>query len=259
MVAILKHRRVGTAALAAINVAAAELIENTDDGTFRVGDDATLGGHPLGGQRLNSIIATSYTIAGSDQGKLIRFSNASPIAVTIPAASAPGGATNFIDGAFFEFVNVGAGMLTFTPASGQINGVASVSAFSGSSGKIVSDGVNYWAKIAPPPGGTATKTSNYTVLVSDNEKRFDNAGASGTVVLTLPTWANGLRYRFVVMTAQILRVLAPASTQIADGTTNGVAAGNIESNLPYSALCLVATSVANQWAVESATGEWTVT
>ncbi len=37
----------------------------------------------------------------------------------------------------------------------------------------------------------ATKTANYSIVASDNFTMFDNTGASGTVVLTLPAIANG--------------------------------------------------------------------
>lgn len=112
-----------------------------------------------------------------------------------------------------------------------------------------------------PARSLASKTLNYTLLAADAGNLFDNTGATGTVILTLPAWAADptLRFYFMVTAAQILRVLAPASTRIASGITNSAAAGNIQSATPYSALCLIATSISNQWAVESATGEWTIT
>jgi hypothetical protein len=104
----------------------------------------------------------------------------------------------------------------------------------------------------------ATRTTNYAVQNSDSNTEFDNTGASGEVDFTLPAYAAGLRYCFTVTAAQTLKVIAPASSQIAIGTTNSATAGNITASAVYSSACIVATSVANQWAARSTTGLWTV-
>lgn len=104
----------------------------------------------------------------------------------------------------------------------------------------------------------ATKTGNYSVQTGDSNTSFDNTGATGAVTFTLPSYAAGLRYCFMVTAAQTLEVLAPASNHIAIGTSNSASAGNIQANAPYSTACVVATSVNNQWAAMSTTGSWTV-
>lgn len=48
-------------------------------------------------------------------------------------------------------------------------------------------------------------TSNYTVLSTDNFTMFDNTGAAGTVVLTLPAIANGYMFGLRATVAQVLR------------------------------------------------------
>lgn len=50
-----------------------------------------------------------------------------------------------------------------------------------------------------------TKTASYTIVASDNFTLFDNTGASGTVVLTLPAIANGYMFGLVATVAQVLR------------------------------------------------------
>ena len=50
-----------------------------------------------------------------------------------------------------------------------------------------------------------TKTANYTIVGSDNYTMFDNTGASGTVVLTLPAIANGYFFGLRAQAAQVLR------------------------------------------------------
>lgn len=52
-----------------------------------------------------------------------------------------------------------------------------------------------------------TKTADFTCLESQNNCLFDNLGASGTVVFTLPTARPGLRFGFMGAADQILRVV----------------------------------------------------
>ncbi len=103
-----------------------------------------------------------------------------------------------------------------------------------------------------------SKTTNYNVLASDNNTFFDNTGASGEVDFALPTYAAGLIFYFTVTAAQILKIIAPASNKIAIGATNSATAGNILNNTPYSTICIFATTISDQWAAMSMTGNWTV-
>lgn len=50
-----------------------------------------------------------------------------------------------------------------------------------------------------------TKTANYSIVAADNMTMFDNVGASGTVVLTLPAIANGYFFGLRAEAAQVLR------------------------------------------------------
>lgn len=50
-----------------------------------------------------------------------------------------------------------------------------------------------------------TKTANYSIVANDNFTMFDNAGAGGTVVLTLPAIANGYMFGCRCEAAQVLR------------------------------------------------------
>lgn len=49
------------------------------------------------------------------------------------------------------------------------------------------------------------KTANYSILTSDNFSLFDNLGAVGTVILTLPAIANGYMFGLHAQAAQVLR------------------------------------------------------
>jgi hypothetical protein len=65
-----------------------------------------------------------------------------------------------------------------------------------------------------------TKTSNYTVVANDNFTMFDNTGAGGTVVLTLPAIANGYMFGLMATVAQVIRFTSnEGSNMIGTSTT----------------------------------------
>lgn len=77
----------------------------------------------------------------------------------------------------------------------------------------------------------SSKTSNYTVLSTDGGTEFDNGGAAAQVDFTLPSVPiTGWHAGFTVNAAQIVRVVAPASTTINLGGTASAAAGNISGS-----------------------------
>jgi hypothetical protein len=74
---------------------------------------------------------------------------------------------------------------------------------------------------------TLTKTSNYGILSADNGTRFNNIGAGGTVILTLPTAAANLQFAAGVFAAQYLELLASGSDIIQYGGVDSAAGGYI--------------------------------
>lgn len=62
-----------------------------------------------------------------------------------------------------------------------------------------------------------TKTSSYTVVANDNFTLFDNTGASGTVVLTLPAIANGYLFGAYAMAAQVIRFTSNEGSNVIGG------------------------------------------
>ena len=108
------------------------------------------------------------------------------------------------------------------------------------------------------PGAVTTKTTSYTVLSTDNATWFNNSGAGGSVVLTLPSSpATNQVNCGMVEAAQTLEFLAPASTKINVGNTASAAAGNVQSNTTYDFLCVVAVS-STQWMATNILGTWTI-
>lgn len=92
---------------------------------------------------VNAQVGTTYTVLASDRGKLVTFTNASPVAVTLPAATGAG----FPSGWWASFESRGAGLVTITPASGTINGGANITLATNQSIKVVSDGTNWLALV----------------------------------------------------------------------------------------------------------------
>lgn len=90
---------------------------------------------------VNAQSGVSYTVAASDRGKLVTFNNAGAVAVTLPIATGAG----FPAGWYAEFENIGAGTVTITPTTSQINGGASITLKQYQSIKVISDATNYWA------------------------------------------------------------------------------------------------------------------
>lgn len=76
----------------------------------------------MGWNTVNTQTGTTYTVVGSDHCKLIEFTNAGAVAVSLPAAGGAGFAVGWM--AFFQ--SDGAGGITITPAAGTIQGASSL-------------------------------------------------------------------------------------------------------------------------------------
>ena len=115
------------------------------------------------------VTGTAYTINASDNLKLLVLNNASTKAVTLPQASstfAPNGWCTYV-------LNTGAGTATITPTTSTINGQASATLAQYESGRLCSDGSNYYlAKSNPNPAGGGSGLAD--------------PGANGIVVRTAP-------------------------------------------------------------------------
>jgi len=98
--------------------------------------------NPSGGTSLSGLGAirdltgsTTYTTITSDNGILLLLSDASPVAVSLDSAMTT---------PYFLFAsNAGAGLVTFTPTSGTINGAATYTLATGYLAIIIFDGTNW--------------------------------------------------------------------------------------------------------------------
>jgi hypothetical protein len=138
-------------------------------------------------QPINPQTGTSYAMATTDAGKLVTFSNASAIAVSLSQATT----TGFTAGYSFDVENLGAGLVTITPATSTINGKTTLVIPTNNGCTISSDGTNY-------------QVSACTAV--------DQAGPVYTVS-TLPTCNSGTKYQTAVVT--------DASSPTYNGTLTG--------------------------------------
>jgi hypothetical protein len=92
---------------------------------------------------VNSQLGTSYTLQDPDCTKLVTFSNASAVAVSLPRAGASGW---FASGWTVDLQNRGAGTVTITPVTSTIDGAASLTIPQSAGVRIVSDGANYYTE-----------------------------------------------------------------------------------------------------------------
>ena len=101
-------------------------------------------------------------------------------------------------------------------------------------------------------------TLDDTLTVEERHSLHHNSGASGEVILTLPSATTGDWFQFYVATAQYLRVKAAPTDNIRLGTA-GVSAGGgyVRTNAQGSGLLVFALD-ATTWGTEITGGMWTI-
>lgn len=107
-----------------------------------------------------AVTGISDTLAQSDLGRAVTYSNAASIAVSLAQA---GASSSFLDGWSVHVKNTGAGTLTITPTTSTINGGATLVLAQNLGAFIWSDGTNYHAyvlSIVTPVSGPTSSTDN---------------------------------------------------------------------------------------------------
>ena len=120
------------------------------------------------GQFVNAQTGTTYTFVDQDGSKLVTFTNAAAVAVTLPQA---GGSGLFMNGWYVDVQNKGTTIVTITPTTSTINGASSLALGPGQGCRITSDAV-------------AAATGNYQIGLS--------GGSAGTPNSTLTSISTGL-------------------------------------------------------------------
>src|ERR1043166_1596901 len=112
---------------------------------------------------INAQTNTSYTIADTDAWTLITYNNAAAVAVTLPQA---GASAQFASGHVTFHRNLGAGVVTITPATSTINGGAILILRQYEHAVIISDGTNYTALVVNRFIAYATGLINGTLVAT---------------------------------------------------------------------------------------------
>ena len=130
---------------------------------------------------INAQVGTTYTVASTDAAKLVTFTNASAIAVTLPQATG-----SFAAGFTFDAEDKGAGTVTITPTTSTINGAATLTLPTNNGCTITSDGTNYQVSAC-----TSIDTATFTQLTSGTNSTAAmlvgtgaSLGATGSGTLT---------------------------------------------------------------------------
>lgn len=161
---------------------------------------------------VNAQTGTTYTVADTDRSKLVTFSNSSAVAVTLPQAAT---SSKFASGWFADFENLNTGVVTITPTTSTINGVATYTLLKGQGVRIVSDGTNYQVQQGSPTLQTqvdARTTTTEAINDSDRGKTvtFSNssavaatiaqAGASSSFIAGWYAWIMNVNSGIVTLT-----------------------------------------------------------
>lgn len=141
---------------------------------------------------VNAQTGTTYTVLTGDRSKLVTFSNAAAVAVTLPQAASTGFATNYK----FKAMNLGAGTVTITPTTSTIDGAASITLTTNQSIDIFSNETNYFTC-----RGRST-TPIFTLSFTSSDQTITAAG-SLTLAHSLGVVPKFLRYVLVCQTGEL--------------------------------------------------------
>lgn len=126
----------------------------------------------LASQTINAQTGTSYAMLTTDAGKLVTFSNASAVAVSLSVATTSG----FTAGYSFDVQNKGVGLVTITPTTSTINGAATLVIPTNNGCSVTSDGTNYQVSAC-----TAIDTATFTQVTGGTSTGALLVGTGGSL------------------------------------------------------------------------------
>lgn len=199
-----------------------------DNGAFFHGQgtndwDQVLKASDIGGVR--AVTGTTDTILSTDFSKLVTFTNAATIAVTLPQAGS-GSPASWLSGWYFTAQNIGNTAVTITPTTSTINGASTLVLLSGQSAVIFSNGTNYLAVLSSDAFRVIPANSQsaaYTTLLSDSGKSIDHpSGDANARTFTIDSNANvpypvGTCISFSNMTAEVVTIAITSDTMYLAG------------------------------------------
>lgn len=189
----------------------------------------SFGGGALFQGGINAQTGTTYAFLTSDENKLVTFSNASPVAVTLSQATT----TGFTSGAVFHVKNYGAGTVTITPSTSTIDNQTTLVLISGQGADIYSDGTNYSTNrgsgnVIGPASATTTNLASFNGTTGQLVQ--DSGIASGNVVTAASNYNSGN----IVQAAGNNKTTSDSGIAASNVVTASSAAG-AAGQIPYSA------------------------
>lgn len=173
---------------------------------------------------VNVQTGTTYATQVTDNGGLLVLNNAAPVAVTLTATvQAPW---------FMSVVNLGSANAVFTPSSGMINNVSTLTLGPNGGAFIYFDGTSFWAPFIPIVPATKTLVANQWLVSYD--------ATTGLFVSSQPSFANisGTATAAQVpalsaLTGQITTGQLPASGLSATITTAALTTGGTQGSMTF--------------------------
>jgi hypothetical protein len=117
-----------------------------------------VGSGAVGSAGVNVQTGTTYTFVQGDQNKLVTGTNSGAQAYALPQAGSSG---NFANGWMAKVENRGAGTMTITPTTSQIDGAASLALTTNQGIILESDGTNYYTMRGVGGAGGGGNTLGY--------------------------------------------------------------------------------------------------
>jgi len=105
-------------------------------------------------------------------------------------------------------------------------------------------------------GEVVSKTADYSVVAADSYREFDNNGAAGAVVFSLPASVVGLANGYAVMEAQDLTVDPPTGVTIYYGEGLSTLPGQALMANTVGSYIKIRCRTATEWLAESVIGGW---
>jgi hypothetical protein len=131
---------------------------------------------------VNTQTGTSYTIASSDNKKLVRFTSASAVSVTLPAASSLG--SKFA----CAIEDSGTGDVTLAPASGTIDGGSTLTIHTNQGLFLYSDGSNWFTMRGSAGAGGVPNFADAEVPAGPAGTTFTLAHAPNPAASLILVW-----------------------------------------------------------------------
>lgn len=146
------------------------------------GDGTAVSASPTGGVR--AVTGTTDTILAADRGKLVTYSNAGAIAVTVPQATG-----SFTTPYIVDIENLGVGAVTLTPTTSTVDGAATLVLQQHQGVKLSSDGTNWFTQ-----RGGAGLTIGFSANKNGSDQGSITANVETKITFGTEEWDTGGYY-----------------------------------------------------------------